>query len=343
MHLLEVNDPANWEIFQTKQPWPQFTQSWAWGEFRKALGYPVRRFALADDDGEWLCAVQGEYRSKALGLGYWFAPRGPVISSKIDHENYRAVISHLVSLMAEKAHLPRSLFWRFEPVVRTESQTRHLPPRFIRSLAVNPSSTNLLNLNPSEEDLLAHMHEKTRYNIKIAARHDVKTRLTSHPADIDQFLQLMNETEKRAGFVQHSSTYIYKTLQTLAAAKMARLRVAELNGAMLAADLEIVYGQTVTYLYGASSHLMRQTMAPYALHWDAIKAARQEGKKIYDFWGVNPSNISSPLYKKSWEGITRFKNGWGGEQVDLIGTWDLPMNMTIYSLIFIKRFLSGQA
>ncbi|MDD2731010.1 MAG: peptidoglycan bridge formation glycyltransferase FemA/FemB family protein [Candidatus Portnoybacteria bacterium] len=342
MNLLEVNDPANWEIFQLKQPWTQFTQSWAWGEFRRSLGYPVRRFALADDSGDWLCAVQGEYRKKILGLGYWYASRGPVISPKVSRENYRALISHLISLMAEKGRLPRSLFWRFEPVVRVESQTRDLPPRFIRSLSLDPSSTNLLDLTQSEEQLLSRMHEKTRYNIKIATRHGVKTRVTSHPADIDQFLKLMRETETRAGFVQHSSNYIYKTLQTLAAAKMARLRVAELNGAMLAANFEIVYGQTLTYLYGASSHLVRQAMAPYALHWDAIRAAKQEGNKIYDFWGVNPANISSPLYKKSWEGITRFKNGWGGKQVDLIGTWDLPMNMTLYNLIFMRRMLSGR-
>jgi lipid II:glycine glycyltransferase (peptidoglycan interpeptide bridge formation enzyme) len=342
MHLLEVNDPANWEIFQLSQPWTQFTQSWAWGEFRRSLGYPVRRFALADDNGEWLCAVQGEYRKKFLGLGFWFAAHGPVISHKVGRDDYHAVMSHLVSLMAEKAKLPKCLFWRFEPPIKVESQVRPLPPRFIRTLSVNPSSTRILDLTLSEDDLLSRMHEKTRYNIRVSAKHGVKTRLTSHPADIDQFLKLMHETEQRAGFVQHSSNYLYKTLQSMAAAKMARLRIAELNGAMLAGNLEIVYGHTVTYLYGASSHLMRQAMAPYGLHWDAIRAAKLEGNKIYDFWGVNPTNISSPLYKKSWEGITRFKNGWGGRQVDLIGTWDLPMNMTLYNLIFLRRMLSGK-
>ncbi|MDD2786126.1 MAG: peptidoglycan bridge formation glycyltransferase FemA/FemB family protein [Patescibacteria group bacterium] len=342
MHLLEANDPTTWEIFQLRQPWTQFTQSWAWGEFRKHLGYSIRRFALVDENDDWLCAMQGEYRRKALGLGFWYAARGPVISHKVDKDKYRAVISHLVSLMAEKSKLPRSLFWRIEPPIKVESRQRHLPPRFLRSLAVSPASTRLLDLTKTEDELLRDMHEKTRYNIKVAARHEVKTRVTAHPADIDHFLQLMAETEKRAGFVQHSSDYVYKTLQTLAAAKMARLRVAELNGAMLAANVEISYGQTVTYLYGASSHLMRQAMAPYALQWDAIKAAKQEGAKKYDFWGVNPQNVSSALYKKSWEGISRFKAGWGGEQVDLIGTWDLPLNMALYNLIFLRRILSGK-
>jgi len=342
MHLLEVADQANWELFQLKQPWSQFTQSWAWGEFRKAQGCPVKRLALVGEEGEWLCAVQGEYRRKSLGLGYWFAPKGPVFSSKLDKGEYRAVISHLVRLMAEKEILPRSLFWRFEPIIQAESQVRRLPPRFVRTFSVNPSSTILLDLTRSEQELLSDMHEKTRYNIKVASRHGIAVRLTSHPADIDRFLQLMSETEARAGFVQHPPAYLYKTLQTLAAAKMARLRIAELNGAMLAADMEITYGQTVTYLYGASSQMMRQAMAPYALHWEAIKVAKLEGFRLYDFWGVNPPNVSSPLYKKSWEGISRFKQGWGGRQTNLIGTWDLPLNMPLYTLLFLPRFLSGR-
>lgn len=342
MRLIEINNQSDWDVFQLDRYWTQFTQSWHWGEFRKSLGFQVRRFALADEDGRWLCAVQGEFRPKALGMGYWFAPRGPVFDVSVEKGSHRAVMSHLVRLMHEEAKLPRCFFWRFEPVITAEPQVRPLAPRFLRGISVNPSSTNILDLSPSEDELLRGMHEKTRYNIKVAAKHDVKVRLTSHPADIDSFLKLMAETEKRAGFVQHQPQYLYKTFQSLAAAKMARLRVAELNGAMLAADLEITYGRTVTYLYGASSNLMRQAMAPYLLHWEAIKAARSEGAKYYDFWGVNPPNVSSPLYKKSWEGISRFKAGWGGEQVDLIGTWDLPSNVTLYNLVFLRRILSGK-
>ncbi len=58
-------------------------------------------------------------------------------------------------------------------------------------------------------------------------------------------------------------------------------------------------------------------------------------------WGVNPEFKANPLYKKSWEGISRFKAGWGGGQVDLVGTWDLPLNMALYNLIFFRRLMSG--
>ena len=119
---------------------------------------------------------------------------------------------------------------------------------------------------------------------------------------------------------------------------MARLRLAEYQGNVLAANLEIVYGDTATYLHGASSSQDRQVMAPFLLQWEAMRAAKAEGKKSYDLWGANPSSKSSFYYKSAWEGITRFKEGFGGSRVDLIGTWDLPVNRFLYQLAFPESF-----
>lgn len=339
MQLIEATNREDWERFQVRQPWAQFTQSWVWGEFRIRRGCPVVRFALTDDDGKWLCAVQGEYRHKRLGLGYWFAARGPVFDVSVDSDDYRKITEELLRSIYGSVKIPRCLFWRMEPVIRHESGVRHLPTRMQRTVSLNPPCTLLLDLTQSEEALLAGMHPKTRYNIKVATKHGIKTRTTSHPADLDKFLTLMRETAMRDKFTQHDDSHLIKTFQTLAAAGMARLRVAELNGAMLAANLETVYGDTATYLYGASSHMMRNVMAPYLLQWDAIRAAKQEGYLRYDFWGLNPDRLSSVFYKSTWDGITRFKLGWGGERVELLGTWDLPLNLTLYRIAFFRRLM----
>ncbi len=82
-------------------------------------------------------------------------------------------------------------------------------------------------------------------------------------------------------------------------------------------------------------------MAPYALHWEAIKTARREGRNFYDFWGVNPASKSNYYYKSSWEGISRFKLGWGGELVSLLGTWDVPRHPVLYRLVFLKGLARG--
>lgn len=329
----------DWEAFQSSQPWMQFPQSWVWGEFRKSLKFPVQRFALVDKEGRWIMATQGEYRSKRFGLGYWFTPRGPQFHPRVRQEEQKEYLEIFIRELYGKNQLPKSLFWRMEPMICPESTMRSLPPRMNRVQAMNPVCTAVLDLTKSEEELLAKMHQKTRYNIKIASKHNVVCRVSNHPKDVDNFLRLMDETAGRDGFKQHDSQYLSKTLYTLAAAHMARLRVAEINGAMLSANLEVNYGNTVTYLYGASSSKIRQAMAPYALQWEAIKQAKSEGAKWYDFWGCNPESMATPIYKESWEGITRFKMGWGAERKCLIGTWDLPMNIPLYRLVFFRRLM----
>jgi lipid II:glycine glycyltransferase (peptidoglycan interpeptide bridge formation enzyme) len=114
---------------------------------------------------------------------------------------------------------------------------------------------------------------------------------------------------------------------------MATVRIAECDGTALAASIEVSFGDTVTYLYGASSDAKRNLMAPFALHWDAIRAAKFSDHLFYDFYGVNPESPSSPVYKPTWEGITRFKLGWGGSRVEYVGTYELPMHSLLYKLV----------
>ncbi|MBU2566368.1 peptidoglycan bridge formation glycyltransferase FemA/FemB family protein [Patescibacteria group bacterium] len=339
MPIKQITDRLDWENFQSTQKWMQFSQSWVWGEFLKSLGRDVKRFALLDDQGQWLCALQAEYRKRSMGLGYWNVPRGPLFSTHLDADCYREVLTDFIMQLHERKSLPKSLFWRFEPLIKAKSLERLLPPRFLRAPALSPAATLLLDLHKTEEELLAGMHQKTRYNIKVALKHEVTIRTTNHPQDFERFLKLMATTAERNEIVQHDDSYMAKSYYTLAAAHMARLRVAEINGAMIAANMEIKYGNTVTYLYGASSNKMRHVMAPYLLQWEAIKEAKNDGADLYDFWGINLENVASPLYKKSWEGITRFKLGWGGERVELIGTWDLPFNFLLYRLAFFKRLM----
>ncbi len=82
-------------------------------------------------------------------------------------------------------------------------------------------------------------------------------------------------------------------------------------------------------------------MAPYLLHWQAIQEAHVTGYKFYDMWGANPESQASFYYKSSWEGITRFKRGWGGRQIDFVGTWDLPLHPLIYQIVFPEQFFRG--
>lgn len=342
MSLLQIDNQQTWDDFNKSQPYAQFAQAWAWGEFRAYLGAPILRLALADDAGRWLAAVQLEFRLKKFGQGYWFANHGPVFSQRLNDEERRSAMSTLCAEMLKRKDLRRkTLFWRLMPLSELSKPEGFVPLSFRRAQISDPTSTDLLDLTMTQEQLLAAMHEKTRYNIRVAARHGVKVRMAESERDVGVFLDLMQETAQRDGITQHGRDYLKMTYLFLHERKLAAIRLAEFEGKILAANMEIAYGHTYTYLHGASSSVMRNVMAPYALQWDAICDAQRRGFKLYDFWGVNPPYKGMFYYRPGWEGISRFKHGFGGKQIDLVGAWDLPFNLLIYRLAFMRQFFRG--
>ncbi|MCC6563962.1 peptidoglycan bridge formation glycyltransferase FemA/FemB family protein [Candidatus Uhrbacteria bacterium] len=327
MIIIQVTSQELWDAFVSSLPYAQFTQSWAWGEFQSSIGREVVRVFVLDDSEDLqspLAAAQFIHQPRPLVGGYWLAPRGPVFSSSLSKEDHEEVLRTLIHQLS----LSQSLFIRVEPPVMAGSLD--FPAEFVPHRAYNPAVTSVIDLTKSEEDLLAAMHHKTRYNIRLAERHGVKVRVTD---DIGTFLRLTKETSERDRFLAPEYAYLEKTYRELAKAGIARLRLAEAQNEVLAMSMEMVYGDTATYLHGASSSRLRDVMAPFALHWDAIKAAKAEGKKHYDFWGCNPDDPIHPHYNKTWEGITRFKLGWSGQCLALAGTFDIPRQPLLYSIL----------
>ena len=79
-------------------------------------------------------------------------------------------------------------------------------------------------------------------------------------------------------------------------------------------------------MHGASDHDYRALMAPYLLHWEVIKYAKEHGLSEYDLWGID---------EKKWSGVTRFKKGFGGREVKYTGSYDyvfMPIWYRLYRL-----------
>ena len=76
---------------------------------------------------------------------------------------------------------------------------------------------------------------------------------------------------------------------------------------LIAGAILLTYGDTLYYLHGAMDRNYKSMMAPYILHWQIIKWAKEQGLKHYDLWGIDA---------QKWPGVTRFKLGWGGRQIE---------------------------
>jgi lipid II:glycine glycyltransferase (peptidoglycan interpeptide bridge formation enzyme) len=343
--LREGHDQIEWDGFVGAQSWAQFEQSWDWGAFQESRGNIVRRFFL-EERQTTVAAVQLIRYPRRFGLNYWFAPRGPIFSKEVLGRaastvgNLRKVLIELLEHLLKQDWPGYSLFFRFEPLVSLADGKEITPLRFQRTHAMSPACTLLLDLKQTEDELLAQMHTKTRYNIRVAQKHGVTVR-EGGIADIESFLELTRETGERDEFTPQNLAYLKATYTYLVKTGGARLRLAEYEGRVLSANMEMKYGDTVTYLHGSSSSSSRQVMAPYLLQWEAIRKARQEGHAVYDWWGLNPELISNYYFKPTWAGITRFKLGWGGKRMTLMGTWDLPINRALYYAAFPKLLWRG--
>ncbi len=197
-------------------------------------------------------------------------------------------------------------------------------------------NTVLLDLAPDEDALLAAMKQKTRYNIRLAARRGVTVR-AGGPADFDLLAAMYAETAARDGFAIRPAAYYQDAWQTFADAGMGHLLLAEFDGRPLAAVFLVSDGERAIYMYGASTDEERQRMPNYLLQWEAIRWARAQGCTTYDFWGA-PDTFDER--DRLW-GVWRFKAGFEGRVVRHLGAWDYAPRPLLYHLyaVLMPRYL----
>jgi lipid II:glycine glycyltransferase (peptidoglycan interpeptide bridge formation enzyme) len=192
---------------------------------------------------------------------------------------------------------------------------------------VQMRNTQLIELRKSEEELLAAMKQKTRYNLRLAERKGVTVRVGG-PEDFSKLYQMYAETSLRDGFVIRSEAYYLSVWQTFFEAGMLKPLVAEAEGEAVAGLMLFMFKEQAWYIYGMSRDLHRERMPNYLLQWEAMRAAKAAGCEVYDLWGSpDEFNESDPMW-----GVYRFKQGLGAYEVRSIGAWDLPVQPAVYRL-----------
>ncbi|QQO08461.1 lipid II:glycine glycyltransferase FemX [Breznakiella homolactica] len=200
-----------------------------------------------------------------------------------------------------------------------------------------PNDTIILDIRDEQESLLEKMHPKTRYNIRLAERHQVTVR-EGTCRDIGIWNTLYSVTAARNSIQNHGSDYFFQLFKSRSTGKSIgiesgsvpdtsiSLLIAEADETPLAAMFMATSSDRATYLYGASSDDRRNYMAPYALQWYAIQKAKDVSCTSYDFFGVAPA----PEPEHPMHGLYRFKKGFGGRMLHRQGAWDYPYDEKLY-------------
>jgi peptidoglycan pentaglycine glycine transferase (the first glycine) len=352
-HFHQPADQASWDALVAAAPQGHLLQSWAWGELKSRFGWRVQRFTLAG-----ACA-QVLYRRLPAGLGsIAYVPKGPLLDWGDDD-----AASRLLAAIEVRARAQRAICLKVEPPVPVKAgasdnagapkepnaaeDTVAAAPALAERLAalgfrpstqtVQPRRTLVVDLDDEPEALLARMKQKTRYNIRLAARRGVQVRAGGEE-DLPAFYRLMQHTAERDRFGIRSQSYYDSAHRLLVAPGMGRLLLAEHEGTLLAALVAMAFAGEACYMYGASADEGRNLMPTYLLQWESMLWAKAVGCQTYDLWGVPDEEeevleAGFPERSDGLWGVYRFKRGFGGRLVRTAGAWDLvyaPLRYLVY-------------
>ncbi|OQA52436.1 MAG: Lipid II:glycine glycyltransferase [candidate division WS2 bacterium ADurb.Bin280] len=295
-------------ILQTKQ----------WADFKKSFGFEI----ISSDN------LFVHKKQLPFGKNFLYVPE--VSSSQIS--------GNQVEQLKSMAKQHNSIFLRLELIDRYGDNANKilLSMGFKKSFEqVQPKWRQIVDLTPTRGTILSQMKQKGRYNVKLAQRKGVQIKRVSlkefgekEKIVLDQFFEIYNQTVKREGIGGRSREYFVEMAKSFEQTEYLWVYIAYFENKPLSAALISMYDGVASYLYGGSSSQNREVMAPYLMHWQIIVDAKEEGAKLYDLIGRSaPDNPGS-----KWAGITRFKEQFGGQAVEILGSYDFINSKFAYQV-----------
>ncbi len=307
-------------------------QSPEWGQLKAAFGWQPWVVQAEHSRAQVL------FRRLPLGLSIAYLPKGPLGSDW----------QELWPLVDCECKRRRSVFLQVEPDWN-EPYEAGLAQTWLAGFSqqertIQPRRTVLINLEGEEQQLLAGMKQKTRYNIRLAEKKGVSV---SPSQDLTGFYELMRVTGQRDGFAVHSLEYYQRAWQLFAPREECVLLRAEFEGQALAYLMAFQSEGRAWYFYGCSDDQYRNLMPTYLLQWEAMRWARAHRAREYDLWGIPDEDedlLEDQFSARSdglW-GVYRFKRGFGGRIVRTAPAFIKVYRPLLYRLYQWRSGRSGQ-
>ncbi len=324
----------------TIQKWEFYSSLWQtpeWTDMLLKTWYISRwDYYVAQNDNRdeilWYACVEirsiwfGFYGAFIIGWPYW-----NTFSSKEGNPNW------FIDFITQEVEKIWVVFLQLEPI---QDDMPFIKMSFGAYKKFLTPFTRLVSLIWTEEDILWQMHEKGRYNIRLAEKRWVQVeQVINNPENRDIFFDLLQETTARDGFSQNSKRYYSDMLNMLVSHDMGWLYFASYHNEIIAAGIFVYYGNTALYYYWASTsdRELRKHMPTYLLQWKAIQDAKERGCTQYDFLGVaDPENPRDSLW-----GVTDFKNKFWWELKKWPQKYLIISRPFIYRIIVLLRWIKG--
>jgi len=322
MHMqFEAIDPAKLDKFVAKKhPEANFLQSAGWGKAHELTGEKVHYlgfYSQGDLVGSCLAIVKPAKRGRYLEI-----PGGPLL----DWQN-KPQVKHAFAGLKNLATEENCVFVRMRPNIPDTPENRKIFGQnglHLSSMHLHAEHTVMIDLARSEEQLLADMRRQTRYEVRQANKLGIKVTSSHEKSAFGDFYQAQLATAKRQNFIPSPEDFILA--QHEAFGDKAKIYQAKLGNKTLALALVILQSPEAIYHEAASTPEGRSLPGAYGLQWQIIRDAKALGLKRYNLFGIAPPGATHHRYA----GVTTFKTGFGGEQINYIPAYDLVVNPVRY-------------
>jgi lipid II:glycine glycyltransferase (peptidoglycan interpeptide bridge formation enzyme) len=320
------------------------TQSFEWGEFKHLSGAKLLR--LGKFEGENLIyGFQLTFHTAPFGVKIGYLPRIDAVTPEIFEALVKIGIENNLLFIKIEPNILKS---DVAKMTQLNEAVKNFTVPFLKTKPIIPNNTFLVDLTKTEDEILTAMHEKTRYNIHVSEKHNVKVRLGETVDDLSIFLNLQRQTARRQNFEAHADSYFVSMRESLKDKGMWFQLIAEIDkpvGYVTPSDTSLAslffkkntlplssiilfrFKNTLYYPYGGSALAFREKMANHAIHWAAIKLGKKLGCTKYDLWGCLGEN---PNPHDPWFGFHRFKQGFGGQLISYCDSYDLVFHPKLY-------------
>lgn len=319
----EVN---NWNRLIVSNPdGGHFLQSFQWGEFKKGWGWQPLRF-IFEKNGRKI-ALQILQKKTLIGH-IWYCVKGPGLLSFSDD-----LWPNLLNSLREAGRKNNVFFLKIEPeIIETEEEMKkYFSLKLIKcSLDLQFKATIFVKLKKIKEEMLAGFKSKTRYNIRLAEKNGVSVSQDNSEAGMKILYELYSATSERARFSSRPKEYYFGYWKKCIDSGLGKIFIATLKGEPLAALFAYHLDKKIWYKDGGSSRNRKEIMAPYALQWETMRWASENGFESYDLVAVPPKkelNEKNPLW-----GLYKFKSGFNPNITEFTGCLDLPIFESRYRL-----------
>jgi len=297
-------------------------QSWEWGEFKAHHGWGVERLRIESSHGLGLAQVL--FKSKGpVSLAY--VPRGPALAATGDTAPLFDELRSRLDAVCRRRRALSLILERDDALGLTGSFRSR---GFVRGSGhYQPGRTVKVPLLLDDDALLAQMHQKNRYSVRLAVRRGVTVeRGGTDEASIDSFYELLTETAGRNRFGIHDRSYYDDFMRIFD--ERALMLFAMVDGRIAAGLIAVRFGAESAYIYGGSSTIHRADGAAFILQYEAMRWARDAGSLRYDLWGIpaepgpadrgDSDNLTGATQSagEDMRGLLNFKTRFGGDIVD---------------------------